>query len=122
LFEQLMAELLERFDWEVQSMGYTKDGGVDLLAVKHTAPDFHCEMLVQCKKYASDRPVGISFVRELWSVRWARSAHQAMLATTSSFTSGARAQADEWKLDLRDHDGIIQWCRNAVGIYVPSGM
>lgn len=41
-----------------------------------------------------------------------------MLATTSSFTRGAVAKANQWKLDLRDHDRILDWCRNAAGIYV----
>jgi HJR/Mrr/RecB family endonuclease len=119
-FELLIAELLERFDWQVQPMGGSQDGGVDLIAVKSTAPDFECEMLVQCKKYAPHRKVEVSIVRELWAVRWKRASHQAMLATTSTFTRGAQKQAEEWKLQLRDHDRIIQWCRSAVGIYVPD--
>ncbi|MBV9107897.1 MAG: restriction endonuclease [Gemmatimonadetes bacterium] len=117
-FEDLIARLLERFSWQVTSLGYTKDGGADLLAVKQVNPGVPFEMLVQCKRFAPHRKVGISYVRELWSVRCDRSAHQAMLATTSGFTRGAVRKADEWKLDLRDHDRILDWCRNAAGIYI----
>lgn len=64
-FEDLMAWLLERFGWQVTSMGYTKDGGADLLAVKQVNPGVPFEMLVQCKRFAPHRKVGISYVREL---------------------------------------------------------
>ncbi len=110
-FEDLIAELLARYGWQTTPMGYTKDDGIDIVAVRRLAPDMQFKMMVQCKRLAKNRKVGIELVREVWSVKWEKGFHQAMIATTSTFTRGARQKGESWDLALRDHDTIVQWCR-----------
>lgn len=109
-FEDLIAHLLESFGWNVSPMGYTKDEGIDIIAAKIIQPDINFQMLVQCKKYKEKRKVGIELVREVWSVKWDKGFHQAMIATTSFFTHGAKNRAEKWNLELRDHESIVTWC------------
>jgi len=113
-FEDLMAEILKESGWIITPMGYTNDKGIDIIAARTIDPGIPIRMMVQCKKYARMRPVGISVVREVWAVQWQNGFHQAMVATTSSFTRGAVDRAEAWYIDLRDHDAIISWCKNIV--------
>ncbi len=110
-FEDLIGNLLRESGWEVTPMGYTKDGGVDIVAVRKTAPDIDFRMIVQCKKYAQHRKIGVAPVRELFAVKSEQSYSQAMIATSSTFTKGAEDKAEFWKMELRDHDAIVNWCR-----------
>ena len=110
-FEDLIAHLLEKFGWSVEPMDYTKDGGIDIIAVRRVDPNVDFRMMVQCKKFSQTRKVGVEVVRELFSVKWENAFHQAMIATTSSFTKGAVAKADIWNLELRDHKAIADWCK-----------
>jgi HJR/Mrr/RecB family endonuclease len=110
-FETLMADILKETGWIVEPMGGTKDGGIDIVAVCSVAPDISTRMLVQCKRYAAQRPVEISVVREVWAVKWQHGFHHAMIATTSRFTSGAKHQAQEWDLHLKDNAQVLDWCR-----------
>jgi|GEM_PF-6887591 len=110
-FEDLMAHLLENFGWEIFPMGYTKDDGIDILAVRKVQPGIKFTMMVQCKKYSQDRKVGVSVVKDVWATKWEKGLHHAMIATTSSFTKGAITKADSWNFDLRNHDGILEMCK-----------
>lgn len=113
-FEDLVGHLLESFGWTVEPMGYTKDGGIDLIAVRSNAPDISSTMIVQCKKKASS-PVGISHVRELFAIKAGGfNYNHAMIATSSSFTHGAKNQAALWNLELRDRAAILDWCKALV--------
>lgn len=120
-FEDLVAGLLESYGWAVSPMGYTKDDGVDIIAVRSVEPSIRFAMLVQCKRYAHGHPVGVSVVRELWSTKWEKGFHQAMLATSSSFTRGAKEKATQWNMELKDHDAILSWCQNLTGVAISEG-
>jgi hypothetical protein len=52
-------------------------------------------------------------VRQLHSVLERDRANRAILATTSYFTQAAQNLALElkYRLSLRDHDDIVEWCR-----------
>lgn len=115
-FEDLVAELLEEYGWSTTPMGYTKDNGIDIIAVRSVDPDIPISMMVQCKKQRASRPVKVSVVREVWSVKSENAFHQAMIATTSSFTKGAKLQAHKWRMDLKDHNAIVNWCRRIAGV------
>ena len=110
-FEDLISNLLEQYGWETTPMGYTKDDGVDIVAVRRVAPGVPLRMMVQCKRLATTRKVDVSVVREVWSVKSEKFFHQAMIATTSTFTRGAKQKGEKWDLTLQDHDAIVQWCR-----------
>ena len=109
-FEDLLGRLLERFGWKIEPMAYTKDDGIDIIAVRKLMPDIDVRMMIQCKRFSPDNKVGVEFVKHLWATKVEHGFHQAMLATTSSFTKGALNKADIWKLELRDHQEMVNWC------------
>lgn len=110
-FEDLMAHVLEEHGWKIIPMGYTKDGGIDILAVRKVAPGVEFTMMVQCKKYSHNRKVGVSVTKDVWATKWEKGLHHAMIATTSFFTKGAKKKAVSWHLDMRDHDAIVELCK-----------
>ena len=109
-FEDLIAHVLEAHGWEITPMGYTKDGGVDIVAVRRLAPGIRFSMMVQCKRNSAKRKIGVDVVRQVWAVKSEKGFHQALLATTSAFTRGAKQTAAIWNLELREHQDILAWC------------
>jgi len=115
-FEQLVAEIWKRFGYEVELTKATRDGGYDVIAVRHGA-DFASRILIECKRYALRNPVGVSIVRELYGVKSHRKATKAILATTSYLTDDAEEFIDDhyWELEAKEHDGIVEWVKLAAG-------
>jgi restriction system protein len=109
-FEELVAELLADLGYEVQLTPATRDGGKDILAYM-TTPHGKLLCLVEAKKYRRDRPVGVELVRQLYGTLTDADASSAMLVTTSSFSSDAKAfeQRHRYKLALRDYGNVVQW-------------
>lgn len=107
-FELLIAELFERDGFEVVRTPAQGDKGVDFFAARHTGLGTLL-YVVECKHYT--RPVGPDFVRQL---AWVVDRHRAtggVLATTSRFTAGARAEQREvpYRLSLADYADIRRW-------------
>lgn len=95
----------------------TRDGGYDILAVSKDVDGskLRTSYIVECKKYRSDRRVGISVVRELLQVKAEKSASHAVIATTSDFTSGVyEFAAKRLDLDAKNANAVIQWCERAL--------
>jgi len=112
-FEDLVAEILRRHDWEISPLARTRDGGIDILAVRDLQPGLRTELIVQCKPPTNPaNKVGVQVVRELWGVWDTTKATHAMIATSSYFTSPARQQASCWNMNLSDQDRIVEWCRS----------
>ena len=109
-FEDLMAEILDSFGWDIEPLARTKDGGVDIVATRLVGPDITFRMMVQCKKYGAENKVGVDTVKNVWATKWDSGFHQAMVATTSTFTSGASEAATKWGFEMRDHDRILGYC------------
>lgn len=110
-FENLIGELLESFGWAIEPMGYTKDDGIDLIAVRKICPGVPIQMMIQCKRYSMTRKVGVDYVKNVWATKSEHGFHQAMLATTSTFTRGAVSKGNLWNLNLCDHNKVLEWCR-----------
>ena len=104
-FEELVAELLRDKGYEVKLTPRSKDGGRDILAIQRD--DIGSALtLVECKRYAQNNKVGVDIVRGLYGVVSAEQATRGLLATTSYFTSGAKAFRDQvpYRLGLADFD------------------
>jgi restriction system protein len=102
-FEEFVAELYEKHGFEVELTPASRDGGVDLYAVRYeTFGKFLT--VVDCKRYSSHRPVGVRLVRQLRGVIEDTGASAGVLATTSSFTKGAREfqERHQYRLALQD--------------------
>jgi hypothetical protein len=112
-FERLLADLLEEFGFEVELTQGTKDGGIDVIAVKNETHFGVHRYLLQAKRWANK--VGIEPVQRLLFLQSHHHATKSCLVTTSTFTSGAWQLADHyrWQLELRDFDGLTNWIRMA---------
>jgi len=115
-FEELIADIWARFGYEIELTKRTRDGGRDVVAIRRA----HVELkfLIECKRYAKLRKVGVSFVRALYGIKTHEGATKAIIATTSSFTRDATTfvGSHRWELEARDHDGIVGWVKEARGM------
>jgi hypothetical protein len=115
-FEKLLADILDSFGYEVELQRGTKDGGVDLFAVKKVDPFGPQRFLLQAKRWANK--VGVETVRELAFLHDHHKVTKSCLATTATFTSGAWELANQykWRLELRDFKGLQEWIQEAATI------
>lgn len=112
-FEELIAEIWDRFGFQVELTKRTRDGGYDVIAIGKKHVDL--KFLIECKRYTRENKVGVNFVRALHGVALHEKATKAILATTSYFTKDAREFVKDhcWQLEGRDHDGVLDWAKHA---------
>lgn len=111
-FEQLVAYLMEQRGYEVRLTQQSRDGGVDIFAVQKS--DYgEFLTIVDCKKYAPNRPVGVELVRSMYGTLTIENASHAIVATTSRFTDAATAVANtyRYRISLKDCSDILNWIR-----------
>ena len=115
-FENLLADILASFGYEIELQRGTKDGGVDLFAVKRTDPFGPQRFLLQAKRWS--HKVDVEPVRQLAFLHMHERMTKSCLATTASFTRGAWQLASQyrWQLELRDFVGIQDWINQAAKI------
>jgi superfamily II DNA or RNA helicase len=105
-FEDLVAKIYEAQGFEVQVVGGSHDGGVDIRAVRSNAPG-RDRIVVQCKHIKGN--VGRPDVQKLWGV--ANDDHKitrADLVASSGFTSEARQFARDKRLELVDRSRLVK--------------
>lgn len=115
-FEELIASLLSESGLDVELTAQSRDGGVDIVAVGGRDTK-DVPILIQCKRYAGQRRVGVEAVRALFGAALLHEVGHAMLVTTSSFTHEAVREAkqftdqsrDRWKLELVDAERLVSW-------------
>jgi hypothetical protein len=112
VFEELLADILKSFGYVVELQRGTKDGGVDIFALRSDQLGEH-RYLLQAKRWTNR--VGVEPVRQLLFLHNHHRATKSCLATTSVFTNGAWDLASQykWQLELRDFDGIREWLARA---------
>jgi restriction system protein len=115
-FEKLIAALLEKDGYVVDLMQGSKDGGVDVVAVKNMGAAGYFKTLWQAKKKAQKNKVGISIVRELADTRQEFGASKGIIVTSSYLTSGAlqRVDRDKYLLGKIDRDDLEQWIQRTL--------
>jgi Restriction endonuclease/TIR domain len=113
-FEELVAAVLEAFGWQVSVTQATRDGGYDILAVQTEAPGLEVAWIVECKKYAKERCVGVEIVRGLYGVRDFLSIANAAIVTTAEFSRDALAFANQRSaIKLIDRTQLLKWIQEA---------
>jgi hypothetical protein len=108
-FEELVAELLSEDGFEVKLTPYSKDGGIDIIAAR---ADLVREMyLIQCKRHASRRPVGVDVVRSLYGVVHRERATAGLIVTSSHLTGPAKKECKqlEHQMSFREYDDVVKW-------------
>lgn len=109
-FEELIAEVLASYGWTVELTPESKDGGYDIYAVSSERAGISSAWVIECKKYDPRRRVGVEIVRGLYGTQPVQNGANALVATTSSFTKGAREyKATRLNLELRGVEGVLDW-------------
>jgi HJR/Mrr/RecB family endonuclease len=109
-FEELVAYIMEKHGYEVTLTQQSRDGGIDIFALKNEGFG-NILTIVDCKKYSETNPVGVAAVRGMYGILQIESASHGIIATTSRFTRNASSLAHEYKyqLSLKDHADILSW-------------
>lgn len=111
MFENLIAELLERDGWNVDLTLQTHDGGYDIMALS-MLHGVRVKLIVEAKKNRRDRPVGVGIVRALYAVKQRTHSTKAMLATSSHVSSDAKrefADVIPWEMEMREYQDLVHW-------------
>ena len=115
-FEEVVAELLAGFGWQVSLTQSSRDGGYDILGVSEDAPGLESTWVVECKRYSSKNKVGIEIARSLYGVKSQLGVSNALLVTTSSFTKGVQeVESSKYDISIRDHNSILEWINSYTG-------
>jgi HJR/Mrr/RecB family endonuclease len=111
-FEELVAAILRDLGYDVDLTAQSVDGGIDIIATRKSEVG-EILLVVECKRYAERRPVGVGIVRALYGVGEQLRATMAMLATTSFFTRAAREfeRMLRNRLTLKDFNDLVGWLR-----------
>lgn len=116
IFEEMIADILKTFGYTIELTKKTKDGGIDVFAIKSDKDFGQHKYILQAKRYTNS--VQVSPIRELLYLHSEQGASKSCLATTSTFTKGAWELADKhrWTLELKDRDGILKWIDRVITI------
>ena len=85
-FEKLVGEVFLRMGYGILVTQQSKDGGADIILFGDGS---EIAGIVECKKFAKERKVGLSLVRQLAGAALSFRTRTAFLITTSDFTSPA---------------------------------
>jgi len=109
-FEEVIAELLHHKGFKVELTQQTRDNGYDILALQNLN-GFPVKFLVECKRYAPDKPIGIGIIRSFCDVIRVEQANKGIICTTSYFTSPSKARKSKegHLLDLYDREDLLKW-------------
>jgi hypothetical protein len=109
-FEEVVAKILEDQGFTVKLTPPQKDGGIDMFAECETSLG-KLLTIVECKRYTPRNPVRVDLVRNLYGVLNINRATQALIATTSYFTSEARSLQElfKYQMSLKDFGDISEW-------------
>ena len=114
-FEAIVAETIRAAGWSVELTKQTRDGGYDIMCLKHDGLGFPIKILVETKLYSLNRSVGLPMVDRLMGVRDRERADQAVLVTNSRITAVAWALwQDRVGRDLKlvDREELLEWLSN----------
>lgn len=113
LFEEFIAERLERMGLHIRQTGstFTSDGGVDLIAWPKEGP-FPFLLAVQVKHHSDQhRKVGPTPIKDMQTVVHTLPFHAGLIVTNTGFTPDAEwwASKSPGKIQLHDIESIRTW-------------
>lgn len=112
-FEELVEDVFKNLGYRTRLTKATRDGGRDI----ELYDAGNKQVMVEVKRYAANRKVGVSIVRQVRGVKFiAPEFSKAIIVTTSSFTKDAiREAADnrlrdfiEFDIELMDSDNLLR--------------
>ena len=116
-FENLIGYLLEKDGWEVNVTQATKDGGIDVIALKNDLNLGQVKSVWQAKKYGTKNLVRLNEVRELYAAREESKSSKAFIVTTNKLTKNAIEwiMKDEYRFGYKEGDDISNWINRITG-------
>lgn len=93
-FEIVVADVFKTHGFRVILTAQSRDNGADIVLLHNERND--ATAIVECKRYASNRPVGVSLVRYLAGAAIDWEVNKAYLVTTSSFSSIAHKKVMDY--------------------------
>ncbi|MEI7866680.1 MAG: restriction endonuclease [Candidatus Methylumidiphilus sp.] len=126
VFEDVVAEIFNRFGYEIVVTKKTRDGGKDVIALRKQGDKTVERLLIECKHWKNK--IDVNTIRSLVGVAMTEDELPSgvILATTSTFTSDAKNmrinqainQAFSISLALKDYKDILDWIDdyNAIGL------
>lgn len=110
-FEYFLKLILDQLEYEVELTQGSKDGGIDLIAIKKQEVFGTHRYLIQAKH--QQQKVRVEPVQRLAFLINDHKATKGCLVTSSSFTRGAKELARKYNsiIELTDYDGLHQWIR-----------
>lgn len=107
--EEIVARLLENYNYNVEITSQTRDGGYDLILTKNDIVDQ--KIMVEVKRTSPNRKVGASSVRALYASLMNLSFDKGMLVTTSYLTSEAReiVKKTNGKIVAIEYEQLKEW-------------
>jgi hypothetical protein len=115
-FEEVVAELLASFGWEISLRSRTGDEGFDMLGISRSTAGSETARVVQCRLHTPDRPVGRREMRRLVATRELLRMPRALLVAPSGVTRDAAEFAEKFPgIDIADFDVFAEWLSR----YVP---
>lgn len=115
-FEEMITELLLHRNINAALTKQTRDGGKDIICIQNWE-GFDFKLLVECKRYAPNRKIGVNFIREFSDVIRTSQANKGIIFTTSYFSPDAekyRKNHVPYLLEFKDHDDIVGWVNSYV--------
>lgn len=109
-FEELVADMLKDFGFEVELTGATRDGGKDIYAyIRNQITSIL--VYVEAKKWRPPKNVGLEVVQRLYGVQQSDRAHKSMIVTSSFFTMPAIKEAQKNRMDLNNYEDLKNWLK-----------
>jgi restriction system protein len=110
-FEEIIASVFRQSGFDVELTPETRDGGIDIIAVRKDDLVGNGLHLIECKRYLPHNTVGIGVVQRLLGVVEQHKATKGIVVTTSSFTRDARVVAESAKhrLALSEYSKVAAW-------------
>ena len=106
-FETFCAVLFGKLGFSAKTTSYTKDGGVDVIAVKDGRTHF-----IQCKKYVS-RKVSLSEVRDFYGAMADAGCRRGFFVSTGFFTLDAEKFAAGKPIELINGERLMEYVKQS---------
>lgn len=109
-----MASIFKTNGFDVELTPESRDGGVDIFAIRKDGFPGGTLHLIECKRYEPSNKVGIGIVRRLLGAVDHHRATKGLVITTSSFYSDAVkfASQSKYRLGLSDYAVLTRWMKN----------